>query len=134
VETIKESKQPFKWTKVDDRNFKLLKKKNIEQPVLAFPDFGKFFRVETHPSGTAIGAILRQEYRPIAYFGEKLNETKHKYSSYDNEFYEIVQALKKWKRYLMSKEFFLYTDNHALQFISSQPKLNQRHAKWVEFL
>jgi len=28
----------------------------------------------------------------------------------------------------------LYTDNHALHFISSQPKLNQRHAKWVEFL
>ena len=34
----------------------------------------------------------------------------------------------------MPKEFVLYNDNHALQFISSQPKLNQRHAKWVEFL
>ena len=28
----------------------------------------------------------------------------------------------------------LYSDNHALQFISSQPKLNQKHAKWVDFL
>jgi hypothetical protein len=34
----------------------------------------------------------------------------------------------------MPKEFVFYTDNHALQFISSQPKLNQRHGKWVEFL
>jgi hypothetical protein len=57
-----------------------------------------------------------------------------KYSSYDKEFYAIVQALKKWRNYLMPKEFFLYTNNSALQFISSQPKLNQIHAKWVEFM
>jgi hypothetical protein len=56
------------------------------------------------------------------------------FSSYDKEFYATVQALNKWRHYLMPKEFVPYSDNHALQFISSQPKLNQRHAKWVEFL
>ena len=45
-----------------------------------------------------------------------------------------MQALKKWRHYLIPKEFVLYSDNHALQFINNQPKLNQRHAKWVEFL
>ena len=33
----------------------------------------------------------------------------------------------------MPKEFVLFSDNHALQFINSQPKLNQRHVKWEEF-
>jgi hypothetical protein len=28
----------------------------------------------------------------------------------------------------------LYTGNHALQFITKQEKLNQKHAKWVEFM
>jgi hypothetical protein len=42
--------------------------------------------------------------------------------------------LKKWRHYLIPKEFILYTDNHALQFITRQEKLNQRHAKWVEFM
>ena len=28
----------------------------------------------------------------------------------------------------------LYSENHALQYIMQQPKLNQKHAKWVEFL
>ena len=34
----------------------------------------------------------------------------------------------------MPKEFVLYSDNHALQYIMQQSKLNQKHAKWVEFL
>ena len=32
------------------------------------------------------------------------------------------------------KDNLNYSNNHALKFIKSQPKLNQRHAKWVEFL
>jgi hypothetical protein len=32
------------------------------------------------------------------------------------------------------KEFFLYSDNQALQFITRQETLNQKHAKWVEFM
>lgn len=34
----------------------------------------------------------------------------------------------------MSKEFILYIDSHALQFISNQTKLNQRLVKWEIFL
>ena len=45
-----------------------------------------------------------------------------------------MQSLKKWRHYLIPKQFVLYFDNHALQFINSHPKLNQRHVKWVEFL
>jgi hypothetical protein len=42
--------------------------------------------------------------------------------------------LKKWRNYLVPKEFVLYIDNRALQFITRKEKLNQRHAKWIEFL
>jgi hypothetical protein len=41
--------------------------------------------------------------------------------------------LKKWRHYLVPKEFVLYNDNQDLQFITRQEKLNQRHAKWIEF-
>ena len=34
----------------------------------------------------------------------------------------------------MSKEFILYLDNQTLQYIMKQPKLSQKHAKWVEYL
>ena len=39
IDTFKGSKQPFKWTEADDRNFKLLKKKITEKPILALPGF-----------------------------------------------------------------------------------------------
>jgi hypothetical protein len=35
---------------------------------------------------------------------------------------------------LIPKEFVLYSDNHALQFVTQQEKFNQRHVKWVEYM
>ena len=75
-------------------------------------------------NGSSIGAVLSQEGKPIAYFNEKLNDAKKKYYVYDQEFYAIVQALKKWRHYLFPKEFVLYTDHQALQYLNSQGKLN----------
>ena len=34
----------------------------------------------------------------------------------------------------MPIEFLLFFNNHALQYIMQQPKLNLKHVKWVEFL
>ena len=77
------------------------------------------FQVDCGASGTAIGVVMSQEGRPVAYFSEKLNDAKRKYNVYDQEFYAIVQALKKWRHYLLHKEFVLYTDHQALQYLNS---------------
>ena len=111
-----------------------MKTKNTEQLVLKLPDFKHPFQVKCDASGVAIGVVLSQEDRPIAYFSEKLNDSKKKYSSYDKEFYDIVQAMKHWRHYLMPREFLLYSDKNALQYIMEQPKLTLKHVKWVEFL
>jgi hypothetical protein len=38
----------------------------------------------------AIGVVLIQDEKPIAYFCEKLNDAKKKYSTYDKYFYAVI--------------------------------------------
>ena len=117
IETIKKDRQPFQWTAEVERSFEFLKKKITEQPILKLPNFNHPFQVKCDANGVAIGAVLSQEDRPIAYFSEKLNDANKKYSSYDKEFYVIDQAMKHWRHYLIPSEFVFYSDNHALQYI-----------------
>jgi hypothetical protein len=37
-----------------------------------------------------IGAVLMQDWRPIAYFSEKLREATLNYPTYDKELYALV--------------------------------------------
>jgi hypothetical protein len=134
MDTVKKRHKSFHWIEEVEKSFNLLKKNIIEKLILVLPDFSKTFQVRCDTSGFAIGVVLSQDDRSIAYFNEKLDEVKIKYSTYDKEFYAVIQALKKWRHYLVPKEFVLYSDNHALQFVTQQEKLNQKHVKWIEFM
>jgi hypothetical protein len=124
----------FKWSKAATRAFGEVKKKMTEAHVMRLPDFTKLFEVKCDAFGLGIGGILSQEHHPIAYFSEKLNDAKLRYSTYDKEFYAVVQALRHWCHYLQPKEFVIYSNQDALRHLNSQKKLNFRHASWVEYL
>ena len=83
MDTVKKRHKSFHWTEEAEKSFNLLKKKIIEQPILVLPDFSKTFQVRCDMSGFAIGVALSQDDKSVAYFSEKLNEVKIKYSTYD---------------------------------------------------
>ena len=124
----------FHWSEEAQKSFSMLKKSLTEAPVLALPNFDQVFEVNCDASNIGIGAVLSQEGRPIAFFSEKLNDAKLKYSTYDKEFYAIIRALQHWGHYLFPKEFILYSDHEALKYLNSQQKISRRHASWIESL
>ena len=132
IEVIKG--RTFEWNEATQSIFEEIKKKLTRAPVLALPSFAKTFEVECDASRVGIRAFLSQEMKPIAYFSEKLNETKRKYSPYDKEFYAIVRALEHWRHYLVGREFILHSRHEALKYLQGQHKLNPRHVKWVKYL
>ena len=127
-------KGAFVWTKAAATAFKDLKEHMTRAPVLCLPDFSKVFEVTCDASGVGIGGVLSQESHPIAFFSEKLNDARLRYSTYDKEFYAVIQALRHWRHYLLHQEFVLFSDHEALKFLHAQKKLNARHNRWVEYL
>ncbi|GJT45861.1 reverse transcriptase domain-containing protein [Tanacetum coccineum] len=94
-------------------------------------DIPPVFQVECDASGVGIGGVLSQNQRPIAFFSEKLNDARRKYSTYDKEFYAIVRSLDTWRHYLLFNEFVMFSNHEVLKFINGQHKLKSRHAKWI---
>ena len=83
-------------------------------PSMKFPDFNLPFEVECDASGTRIGAVLLQGNKLIAYFIEKLNQSRMNYSTYDKEFYAIVRALEHWSYYVRIQPSILHTYHQLL--------------------
>lgn len=101
-------KGEFLLTQEAAKTFKLVKKRMMEASVMRLPNFSKVFEVECDASGVGIGGVLSQDRHPLAYFSEKLNEAKQRYSTYDKGLYVVVQALLHWHHYLLPQEFVLY--------------------------
>nr|GEU47908.1 putative nucleotidyltransferase, ribonuclease H [Tanacetum cinerariifolium] len=76
----------FTWTSEAAKAFDILMAKVTEAPVLSLPNFDEVFQVECDASRVGIGGVLSQNQRLIAFFSEKLNDTRHKYSTYDKDF------------------------------------------------
>ena len=84
----------FAWTPAAATAFETIKSKLISAPILALPDFTQVFELHCDASKLGIGAVLSQRNRPIAFFSEKLAGARLRYSTYDVEFYAVVQAIK----------------------------------------
>lgn len=56
-----------------------------------------------------------QQGHPIAYFSAKLGEKMQLASTCAKEMYAIVQAVGKWRHYLLGNHFIINTDHYSIK-------------------
>ena len=92
--------------------------------------------METDASGHAIRGVLSQEqdgkWKPIAFLSRMMQPMERNYEIYDKELLAIVEALTKWKQYLLdaSETFKIWMDYENLKYFWEPHKLNGRQARW----
>ena len=122
--------------------FDRLKAACLQAPILAFPDFGKPFLLETDASGKDLGAVLSQKqsdgrYHPIAYASRIMTETEQRYHSNKQEFLALKWAVtEQFHEYLSPygknrNEFVVRMDNNPLTYIFSSANLDAAGQRWV---
>lgn len=105
-----------------------IKQKLTTALVLILPDFSETFELHCDASKLGTGAVLSQNSHPVAFYSEKLAGARSRYSTYDVEFYVVVQSIRHWHHYFVHRDFVLYTDHDALKHLDSQMKVSSRHA------
>ncbi|GFX94607.1 retrovirus-related Pol polyprotein from transposon 17.6 [Trichonephila clavipes] len=100
--------------------FEKLKKLLTESPVLSIFQQGKTTELHTDASQQGYDAVLVQEaedgkLHPVQYMSQKTTPAEEKYSSYELEVLAVVNALKKFRTYLLGNHFKIITDCSAFQ-------------------
>ena len=90
----------FQWTKEVEDAFQLINVLFTTASTLVLPNFANPFELHCDASKVGIGAVLSQYGRSVAYFSKNLSGFKVRYSTYDVEFYAVVQAVRHWCHYL----------------------------------
>ncbi|XP_042972766.1 uncharacterized protein LOC122304569 [Carya illinoinensis] len=124
-------KDSFTWDETAQAAFDKLKTAMSEPPVLALPNFLKPFVIECDASGEAIGAVLMQAGRPIAFFSQALKGRSLRLSTYEKEFLALVSAVQKWRHYLLGQQFIVKTDHQSLKFLLDQRVGTVMQQKWI---
>ncbi|XP_026417103.1 uncharacterized protein LOC113312574 [Papaver somniferum] len=69
--------------------------------------------------------------KPIAFLSKPLGPKALALSTYEKEFLSIVMAVQKWKYYLCSQQFIIYTDHQSLKYLMDQKLSTALQQKWL---
>eukprot|EP00775_Hariotina_reticulata_P004792 gene4793-5042_t len=114
--------------------FDLLKEKLTHAPVLAMPDFEKPFEIVADASNTAVGAILLQDGKPIAFESRKLTPAEVAYDTMEREMTAVIHALTVWRPYVDQAEITVFSDHEPLRYLRTKPTLTPRQIRWSQFM
>ena len=92
------------------------------------------FQLTTDASGVALGGLLEQNGRPVAFESRKLTATEQRYATHARELLAICHCFKTWRHHLHGATTLVRTDHASLRYLDTSFTLTPRLARMWEKL
>lgn len=130
----------FEFKEIHQIAFEQLKVALTSKPVLQLYNPNLQTELHTDASKWGYGAVLLQKnsedsmFHPVQYMSRKTKPCEEKYPSYDLEVLAIIEALTKWRVYLLGIKFKIVTDCNAFTMTMKKKEVPLRVARWAMYL
>jgi hypothetical protein len=104
----------FVWTPRHQQALTAIQHELESEKVLYIFDPKRPTQIATDASGTGLGAVLMQNYRPIAYAARSVTPAEQNYSTIEIELLAVVFALRRFHFYTAGRQVEIRTDHQPL--------------------
>ena len=122
------------WTSGCHAAFNILKSALIEVPILHYPDPSKCCIVYTDASDDTCEAQLSQEHNgqqlQVAFLSHTFTDTQQKWSTTEQEAYEIYYAVTKRNYYLQGSNIVIHNEHKCLQKFLNGKNASNKVNRW----
>nr|GFB13215.1 reverse transcriptase domain-containing protein [Tanacetum cinerariifolium] len=118
--------------------FRTLKDKLTEAPILIAPNWDQPFELMCDASDYAVRAVLghriEKHFWPIHYTSKTMNQAEANYTTTEKEMLAVVYAFEKFRSYLIMYKSIVYTDHSALKYVFAKKDAKERLLRWILLL
>ena len=123
---LTEKNRRFEWSDELDTVFARIKNTVMDAEMLHHPDHNQPFAVYCDASIDGIGAVLVQHHGgrqvPVSFCSKLFSKTQRNWHVSEQEIYAVIHAVEKWRQYLITNHFTVYTDHLNLQELFNRAK------------
>eukprot|EP00978_Attheya_sp_CCMP212_P022526 scaffold67261_cov43-Attheya_sp.AAC.1 len=109
--TALQGKKDVQWTEIHTAAFNAMKALMAKDCLLSYPDPNIPYDIETDASDYQMGAVIKQNGWPVAYFSWKLRDAQLNYTTIEKETLSIVECLREFHSMLYGTCITFYTDH-----------------------